>query len=278
MLLGSGTGLIAIVSDDGSKFEWQINFKPLGRAGAETEGNDAVMLPNGDIAFTFSAGAEVVRPPDNTVVWRFDNAAGTETQGITPIENGHFMVAETHSGGLAYLYELDAMGKKVNTITVNSGTGAGFHQQFRAIRKTPQGTYLVTYLGSKKARELDATGKMMREFPCGSFVAVRLPDGNTLISCGSDRRVIEVDPQNKIVWEANTKNVPFMNGFIAGIQRLPNGNTAMCNFFGEIGRDPGTPKCFEVTQGLQGRVAAQGSQEQVWTGGPPSSTSIRTPG
>ncbi len=130
--------MIAIVSDDGSKFEWQINFKPLGRAGAETEGNDAVMLPNGDIAFTFSAGAEEVRPPDNTVVWRFDNAAGTETQGITPIENGHFMVAETHSGGLAYLYELDAMGKKVNTITVMSGTAQASISNFVRSARHPR--------------------------------------------------------------------------------------------------------------------------------------------
>ncbi len=111
----------------------------------------------------------------------------------------------------------------------------------------------MTYLGADEAHELDATGKTIRVFnkatmECGAFVAVRLPDGNTLISCGSDHRVIEVDPQDKIVWEANTKNVPFMNAFIAGIQRLPNGNTAMCNFFGEIGRDPGTPKCFEVTK------------------------------
>jgi len=245
VLLGSGAGPIAIVTDDG-QFEWQIEYKPLGRAGGETEGNDAVLLPNGDIAFTFSAGAEEVKP-DKTVVWRFDNPSGTETQGITALPDGHFMVGETHSGGIAYLRELDAMGMVVNSITVNSGTGLPPHQQFREIRKTPQGTYLVTYLGLEQAREIDATGKTLRKFPCGSFVAVRLPDGNTLISCGNTHRVIEVDPQDKIVWEANKTNVPLMNGFAAGVQRLPNGNTAMCSFPGDLPSDPKTTRCFEVT-------------------------------
>jgi streptogramin lyase len=245
VLLGSGLGPIAIVTDDG-QFEWQIEYKPLGRPGAETEGNDAVLLPNGDIAFTFSAGAEEVKP-DKTVVWRFDNPSGTETQGITPLPDGHFMVGETHSGGVAYLRELDAMGKVVNSITVTSGTGLSPHQQFREIRKTPQGTYLVTYLGLEQAREIDATGKTLRKFPCGSFVAVRLPQGNTLISCGNTHRVIEVDTQDKIVWEANKTNVPLMNGFAAGIQRLPNGNTAMCSFPGDLPSDPKTTRCFEVT-------------------------------
>jgi streptogramin lyase len=246
VLLGSGLGPIAIVSDSG-EFEWQIEYKPLGRPGAETEGNDALLLPNGDIAFTFSAGAEEVKP-DKTVVWRFDNPAGTETQGLTALPDGHFMVGETHTGGLAYLRELDATGKVVSSITVDSGMSLAPHSQFREIRKTPQGTYLVTYLKPNKARELDATGKMIREFPCGSFVAVRLPDGNTLISCGNSHRVIEVDPQNKIVWDANNTNVPLMNGFAAGIQRLPNGNTAMCSFPGDLRVDPKTTRCFEVTR------------------------------
>jgi hypothetical protein len=245
VLLGSGLGPIAIVSDSG-EFEWQIEYKPLGG-----EGNDAVLLPSGNIAFAFKAGAEEVTP-GKTVVWRFDPEPGGETQGITALPDGHFIVGEANSGGIAYLRELDAMGKVVSSITVDSGnSGLGSHAQFREIRKTPQGTYLVTYLGLNKAREIDATGKMIREFPCGSFVAVRLPDGNTLIACGNSHRVIEVDPENNIVWDANSTNVPLMNGFAAGIQRLPNGNTAMCSFPGELRVDPKTTRCFEVTRDFE---------------------------
>lgn len=263
VLLGSGQGPIAIVSDDGSKFEFQVEYKPLGRPNTETEGNDAAILPNGDVVFTFSAGAEEVKP-DGTVVWRFDNPVGTETQGVTPLPGGHFMVGETHSGGVAYLRELDAMGKVVSSITVNSGTSGAAHSQFRAIRKTPQGTYLVTYLGLNKAREIDATGKMIREFPCGSFVAVRLPNGNTLCSCGKSSRVIEVDPQNKIVWEANKTTVPLLNQFAAGIQRLPNGNTAMCSFPDGAGNS-GPPRCFEVTPDFKVVWQLKTPTDHLWT-------------
>ena len=111
-------------------------YKPLGRPGAETEGNDAVLLPNGDVAFTFSAGAEEVKP-DNTVVWRFDNPVEPKLKGSPHCRDGHFMVGETHSGGVAYLRELDAMGKVVNSITVNSGTGIG---PASAISRDPQDT------------------------------------------------------------------------------------------------------------------------------------------
>jgi streptogramin lyase len=242
VLLGSGLGPIAIVSDSG-EFEWQIEYKPLGG-----EGNDVVLLPSGNIAFAFKAGAEEVTPA-KTVVWRFDAPSGAEIQGLTALPNGHFVLGEAHGGGVAYLRELDAMGKVVSSVTVNAGnSGLSAHAQFREVRKTPQGTYLVTYLSPNKAREIDATGKMMREFPCGSFVAVRLPDGNTLISCGNSHRVIEVDPQDKIVWDANINNVPLLNGFAAGIQRLPSGNTAICSFPGELRTDPKTSRCFEVTK------------------------------
>jgi streptogramin lyase len=259
VLLGSGLGPIAIVSDSG-EFEWQIEYKALGG-----EGNDAVLLPNGNVAFAFKAGAEEVTPA-KTVVWRFDAPSGGETQGITALPDGHFMVGEAHSGGIAYLRELDAMGKVVNSITVDSGNSSwSSHSQFRAIRKTLQGTYLVTYLKPNKAREIDATGKMIREFPCGSFVAVRLPDGNTLISCGNSHQVIEVDPQNKIVWEANNTNVPLLNGFAAGIQRLPNGNTAMCSFPGELRVDPKTTRCFEVTPDFKVVWELKTPKDAFWT-------------
>jgi len=259
VLLGSGLGPIAIVSDSG-EFEWQIEYKALGG-----EGNDAVLLPNGNVAFAFKKGAEEVTP-SKTVVWRFDAPSGGETQGITALPDGHFMVGEAHGGGVAYLRELDAMGKVVSSITVNSGnSGLGSHAQFREIRKTPQGTYLVTYLGPNKAREIDASGKMIREFPCGSFVAVRLPDGNTLISCGNSHQVIEVDPQNKIVWEVNSTNVPLMNGFAAGIQRLPNGNTAMCSFPGELRVDPKTSRCFEVTRDFKVVWELKTPKDAFWT-------------
>jgi len=44
-------------------------------------------------------------------------------------------------------------------VTIAAGTGLSTHGQFREVRKTPQDTYLVTYLDLNKAREVDGTGK-----------------------------------------------------------------------------------------------------------------------
>jgi hypothetical protein len=243
LLIGSsGRGPISIVTDDG-QFEWQFDYMSLG-----DEANDALLLANGNIAFAYKKGAEELTP-GKTLVWRYSAPAGSEIHSINALAGGHFLIGEAHSGGVAYLRELDASGQVQGSVTVNAGnSGLGAHGQFREVRKTPQGTYLVTYLSLKKAREIDATGKMIREFPCGSFVAIRLPDSNTLVACGDSHQVIEVDPQGKIVWEVNDTNVPAMNGFASGLQRLPGGNTAMCSYPGHLMPDPHTARCFEVTR------------------------------
>jgi hypothetical protein len=236
-------GTMAIVADDGT-YEWQYDYSALGG-----EANDAWLLPNGDVVFPYINGVQELTR-DKKVVWNYPAPAGTEIHGCHPLPNGHFLVGENHSGGIAYLHDLDEMGHVTSSIKVDSGNASyGPHNQFRNVRKTPQGTYLVTYMDLDRGREIDDTGKMVREFPCGRFVALRLPDGNTLLACGDDHRVIEVDPQNKIVWEANETNVPehLLSGFACGPQRLPSGNTVICSWPGHLPTDPKSPRCFEVT-------------------------------
>ena len=107
-------------------------------------------------------------------------------------------------------------------------------EQFRQVRKTPAGTYLVTYQrDGGPAEEYDGDGKLLRTLPCGRFVAIRLPDGNTLIACGDNHRIIEVDATNNIVWHVEETDIPGNQLlFVAGLQRLPNGNTVLCNWLG----------------------------------------------
>ena len=238
----SHQGPLAIVADDG-QIEWQFDYTALG-----DEANDAWLLPSGNVVFAYKNGVEELTP-NKSLVWHYTAPAGTEMPSVQPLAGGHFLIGEVHGGGVAYLRELDATGQLQSSVTVNSGNaGLGTHGQFRQIRKTPQGTYLVTYIDIDKAREIDAAGKMIREFPCGSFVAIRLPDNNTLIACGDSHRVIEVDPQNNIVWEVNNTSVADLTGFACGLQRLPNGNTVICSWPGHLPSDPHGPQCFEVTR------------------------------
>jgi hypothetical protein len=237
----SDKGILAIVAADGH-IEWQYDVLPLGG-----EANDAWLMANGDLAFAYKAGAEELTPAKN-VVWKYAAPAGSEVHTCQPLPNGNFLIGEAHDGGVGYLRELDGAGKVQSSVTINVGGGLGAHAQWREVRKTPQGTYLVTYLQLNKAMEFDATGNKLREFPCGQFVAIRLPSGNTLVSCGDDHRVIEVDPQDKIVWQVGEKDIPGNTlGFAAGLQRLPNGNTIICNWPGHTGLATPPPQAFELT-------------------------------
>ena len=83
---------------------------------------------------------------------------------------------------------------------------------------------------------------------------MRLPDGNTLIACG-DRpggsRVFEVDPSGRTVWEVRTNDLPGITlKFMAGLHRLPNGNTVMSNWLGH-GQFGQAPHLIEVTRDRQ---------------------------
>ncbi len=230
-------GPLAILDDTGA-VEWSIDITD--------ESNDAWVLPSGNILHAYKSGVrEITRAKQ--VVWDYPAPAGSEIHGCQPLENGRYLAGEAHDGGVGYLRELDDTGTVKATVTVQAETALTGHQQFREVRRTPQGTYLVTYMAYGKARELDAQGKTLREFPCGSFVAVRLPNANTLIGCGDDHRVIEVDALNNIVWEVKEKDIAgnFL-GFAAGLQRLANGNTVIANWSGH-GGDPTQPQVFEIT-------------------------------
>jgi hypothetical protein len=235
----SGDGPVAIVGADGH-IEWQHHV-----AG---EANDVWALPNGHVVFAYKTGATEL-DANQQAIWSYDAPPGAEIQGCQPLAGGGFLIGEAHDGGMSFLRELDAAGKMNKSVSVNAGANLSAHEQFREVRKTPQGSYLVTYIGLGRAREVDAAGKVLREFPCGSFVAVRLPDGNTLIPCGDDHSVIEVDPQNKVVWQVDQMEIPGNQlGFAAGVQRLSNGNTIICNWSGHGGVPPDQPQCFELTR------------------------------
>ena len=61
--------------------------------------------------------------------------------------------------------------------------------------------------------------------------------------------MIEVDRQDKIVWEVNQSDIPgVMLGFAAGVVRLPNGNTIICNWTGHGGVSKDQSLAFEITR------------------------------
>ena len=78
--------------------------------------------------------------------------------------------------------------------------------------------------------------------------AIKLPDGHLLVTLGTNGKVIELDAGLKVVWELGVNEVPGNPLRLpAGCQRLPNGNTLVCNYLpGDfMGKQP---QAFEVTR------------------------------
>ena len=82
-------------------------------------------------------------------------------------------------------------------------------------------------------------GKKSRTWP---FTAIRLKNGNTLVTLTNGNRVVEFNAEGKIIWEIDNslfKKNPLVDP--CGAQRLPNGNTVIASYGSQNGI-----KIFEI--------------------------------
>ncbi len=230
--------------------------------------SDGWVLPDGGIVYSFSKRKEglagVVRlDVKKNKLWEYRMPKGHDNHSCQPLPHGGFLLGECGKDGL-WMLEIDQHGKELKRVKV-SGAPKDIHHAFRAVRKTPQGTYLGTLMkGAGKlegghAYEWDANGRLIRTFPSGSFHAVRLPNGNTLVSDGHGRKgwktqLTEYAPDGSVVWELgdqDLKKAGLSVHMVCGFQRLENGNTIVTNVkhgkypLGKEGGD--APKAFEIT-------------------------------
>jgi len=245
LIAGCGLGHVSIVEPDGS-VRWTYPEK--------REASDAWLLPEQRVVFTYKDGVRCVRPDwaarqGGTVEWDWVSPPGGEAQGCQPLPDGAFLIGVSLKD-VSHLIEVTVTSQGVVQerfrLTLR-GLG-GPHSTFRQVRKTAAGTYLVTQQQKGgTALEFAADGTRLRTFPDGRFVAERLADGNTLLGCGDNHRVLEVDATGRTVWEVGQHDLPGMSlGFVAGLIRLPNGNTLVTNWGGHGGSTG--PAVVEVTQ------------------------------
>lgn len=240
---GWKSGGVQVFDADG-KSEWKV--------ASPDEISDAWLLPDGGMVQSFSrrkqGEAGVIRyDKDQNVVWEYYVEEGRDNHSCQPLTHGGFLLGETAKDGL-WMVELDKDGKEMKRIQVADST-KDHHHAFRQVRKTPEGTYLGTIMKENKAYEWDAEGNLIRTFPKGLFVAVRLPDGNTLVSAREE--VVEYDTLGNEVWTLTAEDLPFGLNFNCGIQRLPNGNTVVGTCWHGKHTDESAPMVFEVTRDKQ---------------------------
>ncbi len=231
-------GKVFIISRAGN-IEWEYD-----RA---TNCNDLEVLPNGNLLFNAGHGVkEVTR--GKKVVFDYESTSGI--YACQRLTNGNTFIGECNAGRLL---EVDPAGKIVMATRLLPAGVDGGHAFMRNARRLDNGNYLVAHYGLKVVREYDSTGKVVREIPAagGPHSVLRLPNGNTLISCADGpggSRVFEVDVSGNTVWQVQGHELEGVQlKFMAGLERLPNGNTLMANWLGHGNQFGTTADLIEVT-------------------------------
>ena len=227
--------------------------------GTSYEYDDVWMLSNGNILFTrMEYVAEIT--PDKKIVWRYDcnPEAGpkhTEVHTCQPIGldkvmfvvNGlppKLMIVNIKTGAVEVEHELPSS---------QPDNPNGIHGQYRRARVTAQGTYLVSVFGMGYIAEYDKNFNEIWRFKCKQpWSALRLKNGNTLITNEADALTSELNPKGDVVWQFNTKtDLPGAYQFASNPQtctRLANGNT----IFTSRGDNEGHgPQMVEVSRDKQ---------------------------
>jgi len=224
-MLYAGEGYNDILLVNGGKVVWNYFTGPHG------ELDDIWLLSNGHILFSRQFGVEEVTP-EKKIVWRYDAPSGTEIHTCQPIGLNKVLLIEN---GLPP--KLMIVNKKTGKVEVEHALPAEsltdpktVHPQFRRVRMTARGTYLVPFLKLNKVVEYDKRFNPIWTYAISTpWAATRLQNGNTLITDEHDKLVREVNPRGETVWEFKQSDLP-ANVVLHNTQtanRLANGDTVI---------------------------------------------------
>ena len=236
---------------------YDADFKPEWSLANGAELSDGWVLPDNGVVFSYSIRgkeAGIIRlGPEKKQLWQYIAPDHHDNHSCQPLPGGGFLAGETAKDGM-WMVEIDKDGREQKRVKVGDST-RDMNHTFRQVRKTAQGTYLAAVMNENKTYEWDATGKLLRTFPKGAFVAIRLPNGNTLVTAAHPAAdhgaVIEYDNEAKVVWEVTQADIEALGiqvNMVCGAQRLPNGNTVITS--ANHGKPVGTGdavKAFEIT-------------------------------
>lgn len=238
-----GNGKLAIVAGDG-RVEWEMPWGAI---------HDIHLLPNGRLMVQQGTTAIAeIDPATRRVVWTYDAAQQPETKGqkleihsFQPLGDDRVMIAES---GLGRIIEIDRAGKTLKEVRLKRDRPDPHHDT-RLVRKLSTGNYLACHEGDGAVREYDGqTGEVVWEYAVPlfgrerrdghgpeafgnqTFAAVRLSNGNTLISTGNGHSVLEVTPAKRIVWKLEQHDLPDITlAWVTTLEALPNGHYAIGN-------------------------------------------------
>lgn len=222
------------------KVVWQFAIPNKDRNNVLSEFSDIHMLSNGNIVYACKTGAAEVTPAKK-IIWSYECPAGTEVHTAQPIGTDKVFICQNGTPAKVML-----INKKTGKVemehevpTARPTDPKSVHGQFRQNRITKAGTYLMAHLNMGKVIEYDKSWQPIFTADAPSaWAAVRLNNGNTLISGNQHGYVREVNPKGEIVWEVNKDDLPgFPLYTVHQVVRLQNGNTVICNWGGFLRKE-----------------------------------------
>ena len=233
-VLATGSGRVLLLSPQGDVV-WEHKAGNV---------HEAWRLPNGNVLFADGNITEVTR--DHTVVFEYkpEIQEGGGAYSCQRLRNGNTVVGENASGRVV---EVDKDGKVVfSLMTRFAATNA--HHHMRMVRKLDNGNYLVCHSVDNIVREYkpDGTTAWEKKTKALAFAAVRLPNGNTMVSTLG--QITEYDKDGNEVWEFKNTDVPgVVIQNMTGIHVLPNGNV-VTGCYAAYNREGGGTGLLEVTR------------------------------
>jgi len=234
----------------GGKVVWSYSLTTSGG----NEFGDCTMMSNGHVLFDLKGtGAQEIIPDLTTgkggaFPWKYNEDTGTEVHSVQPIGLDKVLVMQNGTPA-----KLMLINKKTAAVCTSKDpcverewhpdSAGATHGMFRHVRMLGNGNLLVPYTGGGTGLVVEyqpeATGSNWKPVwqyaSAGSpWAAVRLPNGNTLISGNGGGWVREVDHAMppKVVWELNKTDFPAPMFLAQMAQRLSNGNTIIANWCG----------------------------------------------
>lgn len=225
LLGGSGWNKIVLLDKAGKQPLWEHKLEP------GTECNSVAYTKKGQILFAYRGGARLVDQKHQTV-WDYKAAEGEELHTASVLPDGGFLLAI--AGKPARIVELDKNGKVRKEMKYDTQI-ASTHGQFRQVRKSIRGTYLLPLMSKRKVVELDAAGNEIKSYPAEGnvFGVCELKNGNLLVSGGDGHCFVLADRESgEIVKKTAQDDIPGVAlQYVAEIAPWKD-NLYICNWSG----------------------------------------------
>jgi Mala s 1-like protein len=208
----------------------QIQFEGSGGS------RDGFVLPTGNLLIGWGDRVEEITRTGQVVLSYRRSEQNQEIGTAQRLYNGNTLVTEL--GSHPRLLEISPRGEIVLELPLQPETDNA-HMQTRMARQLKNGNYLVPHLLAFALKEYSPEGRVVRVLRTDlaelggrtaenwPFTAIRLDNGNTLVSLTHGNKVVEFNPQGEVAWKVLNSDVHGLFKDPCGVQRLANGNTVV---------------------------------------------------